>query len=281
MEDFQTVDLIEQVTVEKLRAIANMMFQVTAWTMMAACTFVAWLGGQNAAMFFALSGVGVLGVNVAIARYGIRRRARFMVAVCIAFQAMVIIDAACKLSAAFVQEAHMFYYVLNCILLAYVCWRTLVLYNVVAIFWLSLSTFVDPERIWSHAAAPSGVYHLAIHVLIAAVLVGPLLFAAEKLRSTFSSNEKAVHDALLAIDQARASVGEADRERQGANSGTERVGRVAADIDGQLQKLFANILEAARDAGRSAHAVATISRSCGDTTSAVETLFDRTRSNIE
>lgn len=194
---------------------------------------------------------------------------------------MIVIFAASKLRAAFIEEAHMTFFILGFCLFSYACWRALAVYGAAIILHHVLMTVLIPRLVWTVEGAPDGIYHLAIHALIASVLFAPMMFTAEQLRKTLRSNEDAILEAKEATDNARAHATHAEQERRKAERKEAIVHETAGGIDGQLRALFKNILEAAVEVGRSARSVATISRTCNDNTGTVEQLFVRATSNID
>ena len=275
------LDLAHRLTVDQLRAVANRLFCALSYLLVATSAFVAWAGGQDLTVTLLLSAAAAGCAHAGVRAFRTGLRARLLVALAFSIQVMAIIFAASKLSAAFVQEAHMIYFVLDCILLACACWRALVFYNaIVAVHHVAL-TIAYPALVWGPAAAPNAFYHLAVHGVIAAILVGPLLVAAEHLKLTLRDNESALRIADVATRQARAKAQEAEREQQEMERKAAFVRVTAGSIDGQLQSLFTNILDAARDVEKSARSVASVSQSCRENTETVKRLFDRTTSNID
>ena len=270
----------ETFTIPHLRAIANRFYLAASCASVAMCTAVAWVGGQPVVGTFVASGVTALLACLAIAAYGTSLPARVLVAASFAMQVMICIFAASKLPSAFVEEAHMIYFVLNCYLLAYACWRSLVVYNFLVVLHHLLLTFLLPRIVWTAEASPDGVKHLTVHALIAFILMGPLILTAERLRRTLESNKEAVLLAEEATQRARTSAAMAANEHNEARSRSASARDTASGIAARLGVLLQTIHDSARDVGRAAGSVATANRTCGQNTVEVEALFHRTTTHF-
>ncbi|WP_082352590.1 methyl-accepting chemotaxis protein [Rhizobium sp. AAP43] len=202
------------ITIDALRAIATKLYVPTLVVMAILISFVAWLSGRS--MMVATSGALIATVcgYGAIWLYGFNLPGRIVVATSLAVQVMFLTYASTGLAPEYVQEAHMIYFVLNVYLLAYACWRSLLVYNVLIVMHHAVLTFVLPSIIWSDSVGGDAIYHLLIHASIATILVGPLMATAVKLEQTIAANAAAIANAEAATEKAVAMANAAEDSRR-------------------------------------------------------------------
>ena len=255
---------MRRLTVPRLRAVASRLVQVTSCVLVVVSTLIAWGSGQNVPVTFAMTGFAAVLAIGAIAWFGTQLTARLLVTVSFDMQIVVLIFAASNLGAAFTEEAHIVYAILDVYLLTYVCWRSLLLYNGVIAVHHIVVTFLMPQTIWSDAAAWEGLYHTSIHIGIGGLITGSFIYTAEQLKLTLRSNEAALALAESAWDDARSIAAEAALEQHAAEERAVCARNTATGIDDHLQILFRNIVVAASDVGQSALSVAAVSQTCRD-----------------
>ena len=177
-------------SVDKLRLISSRFYLIALWLLAGLSTFVAWLGDEHTTF---VTGTGLVAAALGtwvILRSPLSLTARCVVSSVFATHMILLILAATHFAPEFVQEAHMLYFIVNCYLLGYACWRAIGVFNAIIVLHHLILTFALPNFIWSAGAADDGIIHFFIHGSIATILVIPLLYAAEKIRSTFIRNIK-------------------------------------------------------------------------------------------
>jgi methyl-accepting chemotaxis protein len=202
------------ITLDGLRRGANKFLLATNVGMTLLCGAVAIFGHQNILLVVSISGLATICAGAAVRLYGITAAARISVATALAVQVMMVIFAASNLDGSHVQEAHMIYFVLNCYLLSYACWRALLAYNLVVVAHHVVLTFFAPAWVWTADSGASGLSHLIIHASIAIILVGPLIFVAVHLHDMIINMHSALATAGQERKNALAKADEAEESRR-------------------------------------------------------------------
>jgi methyl-accepting chemotaxis protein len=130
---------------------------------------------------------------------------RTLLAACLAGALMLLIGGVSPLGEGAVQQAHMLYFVTNTFLLGLVCPVSMLTYNVIVVLHHLVMTFLAPALIW-HATAPQvALANLAVHAIIAATLVGPLLLLCRHMMQSAVTSDNLLHQARAATTAAAAA----------------------------------------------------------------------------
>jgi len=90
----------------------------------------------------------------------------------------------------FILDVHMLYFLMNAILVAYFCWKTLMIMNtIVVVHHLSFS-FLLPHFIWP--TDEYAFYHLVIHAFYAVVVSSVVTWIAYQVFNLFANNHQAM-----------------------------------------------------------------------------------------
>ncbi len=273
-------DTVSLSSVDKLRRASSWFYLGILCLMAVLAGAVSMLSGANQ-LFITVTAVAAAGFGVwSILQYPLSLVSRMTVAAMLAIQVMLVIMAAARIGPEFAQEGHMLYFIVATYLLGYVCWRSLLLFNVMIVTHHLVLTFVIPSFIWSAAAAANAVLHLFIHASIAVILVVPLIYAAIKMYSVLTTNEEALEQADLSARRAAEESQKALLERAEAEKRTSLILTTAGEMENRLKSLFANINSAASTVSQSAEHVSGVSRNCGENSNETDHAISRTIQDI-
>ena len=198
---------------------------------------------------------------------------RTLVACCLAIALMLLIFSASPFGDGATQMAHMMYFVTNTFLLAYMCWRSLLIYNVIVVIHHVTLAIFAPQFVWYDSSPERSYINLAIHASIAITQVIPLMFISRYLLAGELATVASLDEAHSAVARADASLLEANAAKARADSSLQEaraaVGRadaalaeqmrletesrgvreqVLASVRGRLTQAFAEILGSVRSA---------------------------------
>ena len=145
----------------------------------------------------------------------------------------------------FILDAHMIYFVLNSILLAYFCWRTLFIINAATVVHHLGLNFLAPMLIWP--SADLALQHLVTHCLMATVVTVSGLIVSVTVCRLFRKAELSM--ASLQEEMATRERLEAEESRRKAEAiaREEEERRIAADREAAERKAKADAEAATRE----------------------------------
>ncbi|MCV6594168.1 MAG: methyl-accepting chemotaxis protein [Silicimonas sp.] len=154
----------------------------------------------------------------------------------------------------FVLDAHMIYFTLNAILLAYFCWRTLALINVVTVVHHIGLNFLAPLLVWP--SAEYGLIHLATHSLMATMATLSGLAITITVCRLFGQSEEMVQTLHAEISEREKLEAEESRlrdeaaEREKAEVARAEADRLAAQKAEEAERAREEEARQAQDAAR-------------------------------
>lgn len=118
----------------------------------------------------------------------ISARTRYTLASSVALIWTMLVYNTAGLPDGFVLDMHMIYFILNAIIVAYFCWKTLLIMNVIIVIHHLVFSFLLPQFIW-----PSDDYsflHLVLHAIYATITAGAVMWIAYHVYNLFAKNHK-------------------------------------------------------------------------------------------
>lgn len=188
--------------IQEIRSTASKFYSLIMMALVILNISVALISGRSLAVAATLS---ILAAVVALSGmwlYKVELPARIVTAAAFAVQMITLIYAASSLTPEYVQEAHMMYFIVNTFMIFYLCWRALLVYNLIVVAHHLILTFALPSLIWSTGASGGAFTHLVIHALIVLVSTPPLLLVAVKFEQAINGSVKAMSEAKGAAEEA-------------------------------------------------------------------------------
>lgn len=236
-----TMNNPSSLTVDQVRTVANKFYNIIMIALVGLNAGVVLLSGRSFAITAILSIVAAMACFVGMRVYKNELPARIMTGAAFAVQMITLIYAASGLAPEYVQEAHMIYFIINAFMLFYICWRSLLVYNLIVVVHHLVLTFALPSLIWSEAASDYALIHLVIHALIVMVSTPPLLLAAVKFEQALNSNIKAMADANAATEEALRLAQTAEESRQSSLEEQEKANSLRVKVQ-QSQRIVVDNL---------------------------------------
>jgi methyl-accepting chemotaxis protein len=191
---------------EAVRVTASRFFVFLLWVYAAANVIVAYAAG-NSVVFAAAASALVAGIGTALwSQAPTAPMTRYTIAAAMASEWMVLIYAASNTPGGFILEAHMMFFVIICQLLAYFCWRTILLVSAIPAIHHLVLTFVYPLFVWP--TLDYRLLHLGNHVILVVLATIPALWLAWRVHGLFLAS----HGALQEVQDANQHRDRLERE---------------------------------------------------------------------
>ncbi|CCG07279.1 methyl-accepting chemotaxis protein [Pararhodospirillum photometricum] len=230
-----------------IRRVASRFFIGLTWV------FAAVLPGL--AVYLDKSLIGALGIGVGFAivatglwlKDAVGRRTRTTIATVLTAQWMVLLYTLGGTPDGFILDGHMVFFVLNAQLLAYFCWRSILIVNLMATVHHVILSLGFPLLVWPSDSFVLG--HFLIHAAYVVLVGGPLLWLSVRLYRLFNDSHAAIQHAqaasaeasrLARLDEAKTAEAEAQRMRDTrtlADGFQNKVGSVITTVTRSTQDL--------------------------------------------
>lgn len=197
-----------------LRLTASRLYVGFLWGAVALIAGVAWLAGNSVPFTAVATAIAAIAATASWMSAPQAPVTRYTIAAALACDWMILIYAASGTSSGFVLDAHMLYFIINAFVLAFFCWRSILLVNAIAaVHHLALSIFL-PSLIW-----PTQDYvwmHFIVHVFYVVLQTGPLLWLAVRVSALFEQAHQAAETARAAQAYGEQAAQEMERNRSAA-----------------------------------------------------------------
>ena len=226
---------------EAIRSTASRLFVMLLWLYTVIITGIAYVSG-NSVLFCLVSTALAAGLATLMWMQGATvPMTRFTISGAMASQWMILIYAASNTPGGFILEAHMMYFVMTCQLIAYFCWRSIVVVSVIpAVHHLTL-TFFYPLFVWPDLGF--NLLHLANHVVLVVLTATPALWLAWRVNGLFLASHAALEEARRAGDEKTSLEAENERRSEQANLEKTRAMQQLADgFEASVRRLVTGVL---------------------------------------
>ena len=185
---------------KRIREVASNCFVVQLWLYVPALVLVAWLAENNVWFVAIASSLAALVGTAVRLRDRTSPATRFTIGAAMLAQWMFLMYAASGTPDGFVLDAHMIYFVMALQILAYFCWRTVIIVTVLPAVHHLFFSFIYPLLVW-----PSVDYiffHLGNHVLFVVLTSSAALWLAWRIEALFIESDRSVTDMIAAREEA-------------------------------------------------------------------------------
>ncbi|WP_028878001.1 methyl-accepting chemotaxis protein [Terasakiella pusilla] len=249
----------------KIRLIASRLFIGYLWVLLGVVAGVGYISQNALSESVTLALVLAVCGTIPFVRNPVSNVTRYTISACLTGMWTLLVFNASGLPDGFVLDAHMLFFVLNAQLIAYFCWRSIAIINIIATVHHVIFSFLFSLLVW-----PSAEYahlHFFIHAGYVVLVGGPILLLAWKLFDLFNAS----HNALVDVKKAQSekqkmeeekAILEAKREEEKkqerdalAKSFEKEVGSVVSAVgeaSTELQELANIMSQAAEGVGQNA-----------------------------
>ncbi|RVU38877.1 hypothetical protein EOI86_06320 [Hwanghaeella grinnelliae] len=265
---------------QRIRSLASKCFIAYLWVLVLVTAGVAYIAdgavleSTGLAFVFALftTGLYIRSRDASATRYAIA-------ASLTAMWALIVLDAS-GLPDGFVLDAHMLFFVLNAQLVAYFCWRTILIVNVIATVHHVLFSLLFPLLIWP--SADYALYHFLIHATYVVLVGGPMLWLAWRLFNLFNASHNALVD-LKAAEREAAQLASREEERKKSLEEEKRrsLMSMADNLESTMQSSVKNMSDVMGQLEASAGVMSSKADATNEKTNSVASISKQTSQNVE
>ncbi|NVK17493.1 MAG: hypothetical protein HWE30_02215 [Methylocystaceae bacterium] len=249
----------------KIRLIASRFFIGYLWVLVGVVAGVGSISQNALGASISVAILLAIVTTILFARNPISAVTRYSISASLTGMWALLVFNAAGLPDGFVLDAHMLFFVLNAQLIAYFCWKSIAIINVIATVHHVIFSFLFPLLVWP--SADYAVMHFFIHAGYVVLVGGPMLIIAWKLFDLFNAS----HNALVDVKKAQSEKQKMEEERAAREAKTERekkeeldalaksfekeVGSVVVAVgeaSGELQELAKIMSQAAEGVGQNA-----------------------------
>lgn len=226
---------------EAIRESASRLFVVLLWVYAIAAGVIAYFAG-NSVPFSFLSCAAVAGIaSLFWMRSATDPSTRYTISAAMASQWAVMIYAASNTPGGFILEAHMMYFVMTCQLLAYFCWRSILVVSVIPAVHHLVLTFLYPLFVWPDLGYT--LLHLGNHVILVVLTATPALWLAWRVNTLFLASHQALRAAQDANEEkTRLEQAVAQQARDDEVRKQRSMQKLADTFDSSVKGLMGSVL---------------------------------------
>ncbi len=265
---------------EGIRRIASKLFVLLMWAYVIPIAAVAYFAGNNVVFSLVSSALAAALGTLLWTQAPTAPMTRFTIAGAMASQWMILIYAATNTPSGFVLEAHMMYFIMTCHLIAYFCWRSIIVVTIIPTIHHLVLTFLYPLLIWPDLGYT--YLHLADHVVLVVLTATPALWLAWRGNHLFLLSYAALQQANSA--SAEKSRVEEETVRQSQEMEIQRahgMQQLADSFEASVRRLVTGVLSSVERLKANADALARTSNHSQQQNSQMAGAVERASHSVE
>ena len=265
---------------QRIRALASNLFIVELWAFVPVLALVAWAAGNSVAFVLVASVVAALAGTAQWLRDKTRLATRLTIGSALVADWMFLIYAASGTPDGFMLDAHMVYFVFSAQILAFFCWRTVIVVTIIPAIHHTFFTALYPLLVW-----PSQDYvwlHFGNHVIFVLLISSVCLWLSWRIEALFTQS----HQALIGMSKAREETDrlarlQVETEAQAKAERTRILHDLAESFENRIKEFADRVAAGAHNAQEASRSLASLANTSSGLSASAFDSADRASSHVE